>query len=135
MDTDLRSRLNQLHGGLLDLHKKLLDHERARYENVHGRIPSAGHFLQLIINDPWFAWLRPMSGMVAQVDEFVETKKPTEPALGEAFFQTAREMVRPDENGTAFQKNYAQAIQDSAEIGVAHSVWMDLINRIGGEGK
>lgn len=53
--------LDQLFRALLRLHKALLDDERVSYERVHGRIPSNGAFLQLVLGDAWFAWLRPLS--------------------------------------------------------------------------
>src|SRR5690349_1128524 len=58
---DLRRRLDLAHGGLLRVHKALLDHERVRYERERGRVGGPGEFLQIVINDPWFAWLRPVS--------------------------------------------------------------------------
>ena len=32
-------------------------------------IPGPGEFLQLVINDPWFAWLRPITSLIADIDE------------------------------------------------------------------
>ena len=34
-----------------------------------GRIPSAGALLQLVIGDPWFAWLQRLSGLIVRIDE------------------------------------------------------------------
>ena len=51
-------------------------------------MPSAMAFLQLLLNDPWFAWIRPMSGLAAQIDEALfakpgETTLPTDLLLEE----------------------------------------------------
>src|SRR5215208_4858340 len=61
-------RLRELRVRLLDLHKVLLDDTRAAYELDRGRIPTNATLLQLVINDPWFAWLRPLSEMVVRID-------------------------------------------------------------------
>jgi hypothetical protein len=54
---------------LLSLHKALLDSERTSYELVHGKINSSSEFLQLLINDNRFAWLRPVTTLIVQIDD------------------------------------------------------------------
>ena len=54
-----RQKLAELRQILLNLHKALLDSERTAYEISHGAIASPAAFLQLLINDPSFQWLRP----------------------------------------------------------------------------
>ena len=66
------AHLDHLFQALLRLHKALLDDERVSYERVHGRIPSNGAFLQLVLGDAWFAWLRPLSQLMAKLDELGE---------------------------------------------------------------
>jgi hypothetical protein len=41
---------------LLELHRAILEAEKRRYEAGHGRIESSGEALQIVINDPQFAW-------------------------------------------------------------------------------
>ena len=69
-----RQKLAELRQTLLTLHKALLDSERTAYELVYGTIPSAGAFLQLLINDPWFEWLRPITTLLVQIDETLAAK-------------------------------------------------------------
>ena len=57
-----RQRLNEVRGALLDLHKVLLASERASYEQAFGKIGSSHRFLQLLTDDPWFAWLQLIPG-------------------------------------------------------------------------
>src|SRR6476620_6380611 len=124
---DLRRRLDNLRLGLLGVHKALLDYERIRFERERGRVPSSGEFLQLVIHDPWFEWLRPLSELVVLLDE---TLAPTEaPPPREGFEQITAEawsLVRPDEKGGEFEKRYFRAIQDSPEVGMVHSTWKRL---------
>ena len=45
------------------------------YELDRGRVASAGHLLQLVINDPWFAWLHALSGLIVRIDEGDRTRE------------------------------------------------------------
>ncbi len=64
-----RSVIDALHARLLELHKTLMDGARAEYERENGPIPNAGAFLQLLINHDDFAWLRPLSGLLVELDD------------------------------------------------------------------
>ena len=52
---------------LLHLHKALLDSEKELYEQQFGPIPSKGQFLQLVMGDPWFNWLRDYSQLLSLI--------------------------------------------------------------------
>jgi hypothetical protein len=123
---DLRRRLDQAHGGLLRVHKALLDHERGRYERERGPISGPGEFLELVINDPWFAWLRPVSELAVQIDELVSSKEPADPRAGEALLASARDLIAPSENGNDFQRQYLRSVQESPEVAGAHGEWKRL---------
>ncbi len=119
----LRERLNAAHHGLLTVHKSLLDHERVRYEQAHGKIGSSGELLQLVIGDPWFAWLRAASGAIVQIDEFLESKTPADPREGEALLAQSRTLMIPSESGNEFQRQYFRSIQESPEIAHLQGEW------------
>jgi hypothetical protein len=57
-DSD-RHLLVDLRKTLLNLHKTLIEWERAAYERIHGRT-SPGSLLTALMSDPQFAWLRPL---------------------------------------------------------------------------
>lgn len=104
---------------LLRMHRLLLDVERARYEKARGRIPNNTAFLQLVINDPWFDWLRPMAQLVLLIDERTSDKEhPISRAEARALYDRARALLRPDPEGDAFQRLYAQAVQHAPALAV-----------------
>ena len=71
---------------------------------MHGRIANNGVFLQLVIGDPWFDWLRPMGQMVLLIDERMEDKDaPLGVGEASALLNRSRELLRADTNGDAFQ--------------------------------
>jgi hypothetical protein len=114
-----RQHLDDVRRGLLRVHKALLDDARIRYEREQGRIDGSGTLLRLVLNDPWFAWLHPLSGLVVQIDELLAADTPTT-ADGEALMSQARALLRPDENGEGFQRRYHRAIQDVPDVLIAH---------------
>ena len=69
LGSDARRGCRSFARGLLALHKSLLDDARATYEMDRGRVGSPGNLLQLVINDPWFAWLHQLSELVVRIDE------------------------------------------------------------------
>jgi hypothetical protein len=81
-------RLRQVRDRLLDLHKALLDAERARFEREHGRVTSSGQWLQLVLGHEQFAWLRPFSGLIVRIDEWLASDAPP-PDEGEALWAEA----------------------------------------------
>jgi hypothetical protein len=120
---DLRRRLNTAHAGLLRVHKALIDYERTRYERERAPISGPGEFLQLLIHDPWFAWLRPISELAALIDETVSTKDPVDPVMAQALLAKSKELLVPAETGDPFSRGYHRALHESPEVAAAHGEW------------
>src|SRR6266404_821722 len=53
---------------VLDLHKTVLDAARREYERGHGRLRNT-EFLSVLIEDPAFAWLNPLTALIVRIDE------------------------------------------------------------------
>jgi hypothetical protein len=116
---ELLSRLDVARGLLLRVHRALLEVERTRYEKVRGRIANNSAFLQLVISDPWFDWLRPMAQLVLLIDERTSDKKsPLGETEAKALFDRARSLLRADAEGDAFQRLYYQSVQSSPDLAV-----------------
>jgi hypothetical protein len=124
---EVRRKLDAAHRGLLRVHKAIIDHERTRYERSHGTVGGPLEFLQLVLNHPWFAWLRPMSELTVQIDEFTSSRETPEQALGTALLTRARELLVPDDSGEPFARQYHRAIQESPDVAMAHGEWKQLI--------
>lgn len=124
-----RTHLANLFGALLRLHKALLDNERVSYERVHGRIPSNGAFLQLVLNDPWFAWLRPLSQLMAKLDELSEEDDPATSEEISVLLVSARRLLMPTEEGEGFGRQYYDALQRSPDVGLEHAAVRALLRQ------
>ena len=117
-----RERLTNLRNGLLRLHKYLLDSERAAYERDVARITSTGQYLGLVLNDPWFAWLRDLSQFIVLIDETLDFKQdPATPEDADRLIARARDLVSPSETAAdGFQRKYFEAMQRDAGAVLAH---------------
>jgi hypothetical protein len=117
-----RQKLAELRQTLLTLHKALLDSERTAYELVHGAIPSAAAFLQLLINDAWFQWLRPITTLLVQIDETLAAKKPpAAPRDIERLIVDTRALLSPSRETNGFWKRYSGAIQRDPGVSLLHA--------------
>jgi catechol 2,3-dioxygenase len=117
----MRTHLRDLRTRLLNLHKVLLDDARAAYEMDRGRISSNANLLQLVINDPWFAWLHPLSELVVRIDETIEPDSPATEADGAALVDQVEHLLAPAENGETFARRYFEALQRQPSVVLAHA--------------
>jgi hypothetical protein len=120
MSDPARQRLTELRNGLLKLHKSLLDSERASYERDVARITTTGQYLDLVLNDPWFAWLRELSQFIVLIDETLAFEEPATLADAQRLVAQARDLLAPSENGSAFARSYFEAIQRDPNVVLAH---------------
>jgi len=125
-----RDRLTELRNGLLRLHKHLLDSERAAYERDVARITTTGQYLNLVLNDPWFTWLRELSQFIVLIDETLDLDEPATPADGERLIAQARDLVAPAENGAEFGRKYWDAMQRDPAIVLAHRDMVGVFTRV-----
>ncbi len=113
------ARLEAARNDLLRVHRALLAAERIRYEKVRGRVANNSAFLQLVIADPWFDWLRPMAQLVLMIDERTSDKKSIlGTAEARALLDRAKGLLRADAEGDAFQRLFFDAVQASPELAV-----------------
>ena len=115
-----RARLGDLRSRLLALHKTLLDDAKVAYEMDRGRIPSSGALLQLVIGDPWFAWLQQLSGLIVRIDEMTSTEAKATEADARALFEQVDRLLIPSETGADFARRYFEALQRQPAVVLAH---------------
>jgi hypothetical protein len=124
MNNELANRLGPMRAAVLGLHRELLAAERIAWEAMNGRVPGNGEFLQLVVHDPWFQWLRPMTALIAAMDEAMTDEAPEAAARVTALVAAARELLHPNEMGNDFQQRYFEFIQRSPDVAVAHGIMM-----------
>jgi hypothetical protein len=121
------ARLRAIRTGLLTLHKTLLDAERHRYQRAHGEIGGPHQVLQLVLQDPWFAWLRPMAELIVQADERLAEDRPIQMDEAESFGSQVMQLLQQDLGGPQFRDEYRRSLQELPDVVVAHSRVLALL--------
>jgi hypothetical protein len=118
--------LHDLRQALLRLHKTLLDWERSGYERIHGR-QSSNDLLTALLNDPQFAWLRPMSQLIVRIDEILDEKTPPMRNDVEAVVSQVKVLTSPNETGNVYERRYDMALQEHPDAVFAHRDVLGLL--------
>jgi len=113
-----RERLHAVREALLRLHKSLLESERVGYERSRGRIGSSQEFLQLALQDEWFAWLRPVSELIVHIDELLEADEPLTDERATALVERTRTLLTDGQ--ATFGRRYHELLQRDPTVLVAH---------------
>jgi hypothetical protein len=117
-------RLTATRRALLELHKLLLDRERAAYGQDHGPVTPGGLF-ELALHDESFAWLRPILQLVVRIDEMLEWNGLWTEKDAESVLESTRQLLRAAQFGNAFEQKYDEALQSAPEIVFAHRAVID----------
>jgi len=132
--------LTQVRRTLLDLHKALIERERAAYEKGHGSV-TPGQMLQLLIRDSAFSWLHPISELIVRVDELISNASdrrrptPSRPAMtpdqisAEADFLLVetRELLTAGDAPGGFRERYDAVLQSDPAIVLLHRAVMSAL--------
>lgn len=105
---------------LLQLHKMLVDFERENYEMINGRLTS-GQFLNLLLEDPGFAWLKEFSNLIVVIDEMFAQKDGYEQSAVDAELERLRDLVGLAHVDDNFRRKYRYALQEDVEITGKHA--------------
>jgi hypothetical protein len=104
-----------------------MESERIGYEQTFGKISSPFLFLKLLTEDPWFAWLRPVSQLIAAMDEALDAKVPLTLAAADALVLQTKTMLVPTEGGEGFAQHYDEALQRDPDVVFAHAAVAKLL--------
>lgn len=120
-DSAIRQPLLEFRHALLDLHKALIESERAVYEADIGLVQSPHHFFQLLTNDPWFAWLRPISQLIVAIDEVLDAQEPLTDDSIDAVMMESVFLLVPAKSEGEFSTRYLAALQRDPAVVLAHA--------------
>jgi hypothetical protein len=125
-----KQQLSDIRDAILGLHKVLVDSERVRYEKIIGPIQSPNQFLQLLMSDPWFAWLHPVSELIVAMDEALDEREPLTGDLISALTDQTRRLLVASEIGEGFSRHYFEALQEDPDVVLAHAAVMKRLSEM-----
>jgi hypothetical protein len=117
-DGDGVKKLRDLNVRMIRLHKVLLDRQHEAYERDYGPVMPA-RLLQLVLTSEQFAWLRPLSDLMARIDEAVDDSETSRTTV-EGLFREVHGLLRSNRQG-AFETRYRDALQESPDVVIAHA--------------
>jgi hypothetical protein len=112
-----RSRLDRIAEGLRAVHRALIEATRLEYEKEHGKVQGPYALFTLVAQDPAFAWLRPMTRMIVDIEDVLKRDEP--PVDDSEIARTRAEIERLlVAEGQAFSIRYLALLQSSPEVAV-----------------
>ena len=120
--------LIEMREALLRLHKTLLEWERSGYERIHGR-QTSNNLLEALLNDPQFAWLRPISQLIVRIDEMLNGDTPPMRNDVESVVAEIKALTSPRETGTIYERRYDMALQEHPDAVFAHRDLVSLLKQ------
>jgi hypothetical protein len=110
-------------GALRDLHRTLLEQARLDYEQAHSTTLNGPRFLELLASDAFFAWLRPLSELIVDVDVVRESAAAHRTEMADALRPAVEHLLAPPATGrdTPFTVNYWRLLHADPHVAIAHA--------------
>lgn len=120
----MSERLVEVREAMDAVHKQLLDSSRADFEALHGPIAGPGQFLELLMGHVFFDWLRPMSRLMAEMDEAMDE------AEDEALDAATVEAFRRRLESLLLDERYLHYLQINADLVMDHAALRRALGRL-----
>jgi hypothetical protein len=111
---ELRAALRELSKALLPLHRALIEAARDDYMFATGQSVGPAQLLQLVTDDPFFAWLKPMTSLIVEIDEMARVD--FEPGAAHGLAARVERLFEG-----AFNERYVPLLQRDVDVAVAHA--------------
>ena len=124
---EIRAALRDLWKQLMPLHRALIDAARDEYAATVAPVNGPNHLLQLLQEDPFFEWLRPITSLIVDIDSLSRTD-----------FERSHidDIVRRVERffgstaDAAFSERYLPILQRDIDVAAGHAAVRRLLTRL-----
>jgi hypothetical protein len=114
---ELRAALRETSKQLIALHRTLINAAKEDYAFATGSRPAPAELLRLLTDDPFFAWLKPMTSLIVEIDEMARAD--FEPAAALEIGKRLMSMFNATEGDFAAQ--YLPFLQRDVDVAIAHA--------------
>jgi hypothetical protein len=123
-----RESLREVSKLLLPLHRALIDAAKEDYALAVAPVKPA-QLLQLLTDDPFFEWLKPLTSLIVDIDEMARTD--FEAADVAAIAGRMDRLFGAKAEG-AFSAQYVPMLQRSVDIAIGHAALRKAVTRLRG---
>jgi hypothetical protein len=133
---ELRGSLRDISKILIPLHRALIENAKADYSFEVAPVEGPNHLMKLITDDPYFAWLKPITSLIVDIDEMARVDFTTEDAHAllqrvEALFATSRDDAPDDATvPNEFAAKYLPILQRDVDVTISHAALRNALSRI-----
>ena len=124
---ELRAALREMSKQLMPLHRALIEAARADYTSGVNVVTGPGHLLQLLNEDPFFAWLKPLTSLIVDIDEMARTD--FEPKDAQAIPARVERLFGANVD-PAFAEHYIPMLQRDVDVAIAHAAVRQALSRL-----
>jgi len=116
----LREALREISRTLLPLHRRLIETAKSDYVFAYESNATPAQLIDLLQKDPFFAWLRPLTAVIVDIDEMARTD--FEPADTEAIITRIESLLA--------DPKYVDMLQRDVEVASSHATLRGVLQRI-----
>ncbi len=130
-DTELRGAVQELTGALIELHRAAMNAATTAFEQERGAVGTRLRLLELLMHDPFFAWLRPLSGLMAAIDEGLDDPEPIDHTVAADARAIVEHLLDPPEGAAReLADGLAVLLQREADVVLAAGALRKVLARL-----
>ena len=123
----LRTALREVWKQLLPLHRALIDDASAEYGATVAPVSGPTHLLQLLQEDPFFAWLKPLTSLIVDIDSMSRTDFERADVDG---IVTRMEHLFGAAADADFTARYVPVLQRDVDVAIAHAAIRQISGKL-----
>jgi hypothetical protein len=106
-----RAALREVSKALIPLHRQLIEAARSDFSASYGVVKNPTEMVQLLTDDPFFAWLKPLTSIIVDIEEMVRRD-----------FEAGDAATIADRVEKVFgQEQYKDALQRDVDVATGHA--------------
>ena len=117
---ELREALREISKALIPLHRHLIDAAKSDYAFAYDTAATPSQLIELLQNDPFFAWLKPLTALIVGIDEMARRD-----------FEESSVLAIPKRIEEMFTvEQYVAILQRDVEVAGAHAAVRKALQRL-----
>jgi hypothetical protein len=117
---ELRAALREVSKALIPLHRHLIDAAKSDYAFAYETEAGPTQLIELLQTDPFFAWLRPLTALIVDIDEMA--RRDFEPSAALAIPKRMEQMFAAEQ--------YVAILQREVDVAGAHAAVRQALKRL-----